>query len=314
MRGSTHDGRAALTAAIAFAMLLAACGSGASTPQPSPTAPAAPTSASSPSPSASVAHVLAVGDIAGCEWQTDAATASLVAEREGTVLTLGDNVYPAGSDATYADCYGPTWGAVLDRTRPAIGNHDAQDDGGAAYFRYFGAAAGKTGEGWYSFDIGAWHVAALNSNCGMVRCDAGSPQHAWLVQDLAANGARCTLAYWHHPRFSSGPHGNDSSVAALWAALDEADADLVIAGHDHLYERFSPQTADGAADPNGVRQITAGTGGAGLYETEGIAANSELAIDDRFGILALTLRETSYEWQFITTDETVADEGRADCV
>jgi hypothetical protein len=258
--------------------------------------------------------VLAAGDIAGCKWETDAATAALVAERDGTVLTVGDNVYPAGSDTTYADCYDPTWGAFFDRTRPSIGNHDLQDDGGAAYFRYFGDAAGTPGDGWYSFELAAWHILALNSNCQMVRCDAGSPQHDWLAADLAASDARCTLAYWHHPRFSSGPHGNDASVAALWQALDEADADLVLVGHDHLYERFLPQTADGVADPNGLRQITIGTGGAGLYQAERIAANSELSIDDSFGVLVLTLRPSSYEWEFVVTDGTVADEGSGECV
>jgi hypothetical protein len=262
----------------------------------------------------SVATILAAGDIAGCEWGTDSATAALVADRDGTVLTLGDNVYPAGSDATYADCYEPTWGVVLDRTRPVIGNHDAQDDDGAAYFRYFGTAAGTPSEGWYSFDLAAWHLVALNSNCAIVRCDAGSPQHDWLVADLAASDTRCTLAYWHHARFSSGKHGSDPSVAALWQTLDEADADLVLVGHDHLYERFAPQTADGVADPDGVRQITIGTGGAGLYLAERHTPNSELAIDDSFGILVLTLRATSYNWEFITTEGTVADKHSAECV
>ena len=263
---------------------------------------------------APVATILAAGDIAGCDHVRDSGTAALIEAREGTVLTLGDNVYPSGSDATYATCYETAWGAFKDRTRPAIGNHDIEADGGAAYFRYFGAAAGAAGEGWYSFDLGAWHVVALNSNCGAFGCGAGSPQHDWLVADLAASDAECTLAYWHHPRFSSGPHGDDGSVADLWRALDEADADLALVGHDHLYERFAAQTADGAADPDGLRQITVGTGGAGLYGSERVAPNSELIIDDAFGVLVLTLRADSYDWSFVRTDGVDADKGSAACV
>jgi acid phosphatase type 7 len=268
----------------------------------------------SPAP-AEVATIIAAGDIAGCEWDEDSATAALIAEREvATVLTLGDNVYDEGSDLTYARCYDPTWGEFLDRTRPAIGNHDVQGDGGAAYFRYFGEAAGNPGEGWYSFDLGEWHLVALNSNCTVVGCDRGSPQYEWLVGDLAASDARCTLAYWHHPRFSSGPHGSDPSLADLWRALDEGDADVVLAGHDHLYERFAPQTADGAPAPDGVRQFTVGTGGAELYEVERDTPNSELAINTVRGVLVLRLEPTSYAWAYLTIDEDVPDSGERDCV
>jgi hypothetical protein len=269
----------------------------------------------SPSPTPhEVARLLAAGDIAGCDHDRDSATAALIAEREGVVATLGDNVYPAGSDSTYAECYAPSWGGFLDRTRPAIGNHDLQEDGGAAYFRYFAEAAGTPSEGWYAYDHGAWHVIVLNSNCEVIACGEGSTQYMWLVADLAASSARCTLAYWHHPRFSSGPHGNYAPAAPLWRVLDEAGADLVLAGHDHLYERFSAQTADGVTDPNGVRQITVGTGGAGLYGAERIAANSELVIDDAYGILVLRLWPASYDWSFVTIDGVQADAGSDECV
>jgi acid phosphatase type 7 len=279
----------------------------AESPSPSPSAVSSPDSQT-------VATLMAAGDIAGCDQEQDSAVASLIADREGTVATLGDNVYPSGSDETYANCYDPAWGGFRDRTRPALGNHDIESDGGAAYFRYFGAAAGTAGEGWYGYDLGSWHVVVLNSNCGSVGCDAGSTQHGWLVTDLAASDTDCTLAYWHHPRFSSGPHGDDASVSALWRALDDADADLVLVGHDHLYERFAPQNADGVSDPQGVRQITAGTGGAGLYAAERTAANSELSLDDAFGVVVLTLRTDSYDWSFVTTDGSVADSGSAECV
>jgi acid phosphatase type 7 len=258
--------------------------------------------------------VIAAGDIASCDLEGDALTAALINNMDGTVLALGDLAYPAGSDATYRDCYGPTWGAFLDRTHPVVGNHDLQADGGDAYWRYFGDRAGTLGEGWYSFDIGDWHVVVLNSNCELIACGPGSPQNDWLTADLAASDAECTLAAMHHPRFSSGPHGDYPPVAPLWEALDAADADLLLVGHDHLYERFVPQTATGVADPSGLRQITAGTGGYTRYAAERVAPNSELVIDDAFGVLVLTLHPDSYDWSFVTIDGLEADSGRAGCV
>jgi acid phosphatase type 7 len=258
--------------------------------------------------------VIAAGDIASCDLEGDAATAALIEGLDGTVIALGDLAYPNGSDATYRDCYGPTWGSFLDRTHPAVGNHDLAGDGGEAYWRYFGDRAGTLGEGWYSFDIGDWHVVVLNSNCELIACGPGSPQNDWLTADLAASDAQCTLAAMHHPRFSSGPHGDYPPVAPLWEALDGADADLLLVGHDHLYERFIPQTATGVADPAGLRQITAGTGGYTLYAAERVAPNSELVIDDAFGVLVLTLHPDSYDWSFVTIDGLEADSGRAGCV
>jgi alkaline phosphatase len=315
------SGARRLAALLALGFILAACSAAADdTATASPRATASASPSDSPSPSASpspppeVATVIAAGDIAGCEWDRDSATAALVKEREATVLTLGDNVYDEGSDVNFQRCYDPSWGAFLERTRPAIGNHDMEGDGGTAYYRYFGDAAGTPGEGWYSFDLGEWHLVALNSNCRVIGCEPGSAQYEWLVADLAASDARCTLAFWHHPRFSSGPHGSDASVADLWRALDEADADVVLAGHDHLYERFAPQTADGAPAPDGVRQFTAGTGGAELYAIERETPNSELALNTAHGVLVLTLEPTAFAWSFVTTDGSVADEGSADCV
>ena len=302
--------------------LLAACRavqaetpSASATSEPSRT-PAATSEASSPnSPDeAEEVVVVAAGDIATCDSDDDARTAALIAEREDAIVaTLGDNVYPEGSDQTYAECYGPTWGAFLDRTRPTIGNHDDERDGGAAYYRYFGERAGPAGSGWYSYDAGAWHVIVLNSNCGDVACGVGSPQHAWLVADLAESDAACTLAYWHHPRFSSGPHGNDGNVAPFWDALAAADADVVLGGHDHLYERFAPQAPSAEASPDGIREFTAGTGGRSHYEQERSTPNSELVIDDAFGILELRLGTDAYEWSFVTVDGAIADTGSDVC-
>src|SRR5688500_15605425 len=209
-----------------------------------------------PTPSASLepaATLIAAGDIAGCDMEGDSATAALIAELEGTVATLGDNVYPAGSDETFVECYDPAWGAFLDRTRPAVGNHDLSGDGGEAYFRYFGDGAGVPGEGWYSYDIGDWHIVVLNSNCELILCTPGSAQYEWLVDDLAAAPVRCTLAYMHHPRFSSGPHGDYAPVSPLWDALHAAAADVVLVGHDHLYERFATQTPAGVGHANRIR-------------------------------------------------------------
>ena len=316
-------------AALTVVLLLVAC----STPdevEPSSNAPtrsASPSAAASaeaslgsstirPAPSATpepAATLIAAGDIAACDMEGDSATAALVADLEGTVATLGDHVYPAGSDETFAECYDPAWGSLRDRTRPAVGNHDLSGDGGAAYFRYFGDGAGVPGEGWYSYDIGDWHIVALNSNCELIACTPGSAQYEWLVDDLAAASVQCTLAYMHHPRFSSGPHGDYPPVAPLWDALHAAEADVVLVGHDHLYERFAPQAPAGAAHPNGIRQFTVGTGGYQLYGAERVAPNSEVLIDDALGVLELTLQPESYDWRFLTVDGAEPDAGSGAC-
>lgn len=306
---------------VAIPLVLIGCTSEpfSSEPVPSVASSLAPASVPlSPGPvqtatSEAVATLIATGDIAACDRDGDSATAALVAELDGTVATLGDHVYPAGSDETFAQCYDAAWGDFLDRTRPAVGNHDLQDDGGAAYHRYFADRAGTPGEGWYSYDIGDWHVVVLNSNCELIDCDPGSPQFEWLAADLAASDATCTLAYMHHPRFSSGRHGDYPPVAPLWDALQEADADLILAGHDHMYERFAPQTPAGVADPDGIRAFTVGTGGYQLYPAERVAPNSELIMDDAFGVLELTLHATSYDWRFLTVDGSEADAGSGEC-
>ena len=260
-------------------------------------------------------RLVAAGDIASCEEEGDSATAALIATLgdDLTIATLGDNVYPSGTEQAYAACYDPVWGPWLDRTHPAIGNHDVEVDGGAAYHAYFGDVAGPPGVGWYSYEIGVWHAVVLDSNCGFVGCAARSPQHAWLVGDLAASTSACTLAYWHHPRFSSGPHGDEPATGAFWEALHEAGADVILVGHEHLYERFAPQAADGSAFDGGIRQFTVGTGGKELYEAARIAPNSELIVDDTFGVLELTLHADSYEWRFVSVDGAEADAGTAAC-
>ncbi|HJS19261.1 MAG TPA: metallophosphoesterase [Anaerolineales bacterium] len=251
------------------------------------------------------------GDIASCGNNQDEATANLLDSIPGTVFTLGDNVYPDGTLTQYNNCYGPTWGRHKNRTRPVPGNHDYHVFGAAGYFDYFGAAAGDRSRGYYSYDLGAWHIIALNSE---IAHNAGSAQEQWLRADLTAHPNVCTLAYWHKPRFSSGAHGNSNSFQALWQALYEYRADVILNGHDHTYERFAPQTPNGQADSNGIREFVVGTGGAGLYVFSAIKPNSEVRNNTAHGVLKLTLHATSYDWQFVPiAGQTFTDSGTANC-
>ncbi|MFL5760314.1 MAG: metallophosphoesterase family protein, partial [Thermomicrobiales bacterium] len=233
------------------------------TPTVKPTA--TPTRTPTPTPTATQgtgpdAVLLAAGDIASCSSSGDEATANLLDGLKGTVATLGDNVYENGSVTDFANCYDPTWGRAKARTKPAPGNHDYNTPGAAGYFAYFGTAAGSPTTGYYSYDLGTWHVIVLNSNISMAN---GSAQENWLTSDLNAHPADCTLAYWHHPRYSSGAeHGSDPMSQAMWQDLYDAGAEIVLSGHDHDYERFAPMDASGAADQaNGIREFVVGTGG-----------------------------------------------------
>jgi len=249
--------------------------------------------------------LIGAGDIASCgQSAQDEATALLLeAEPDATVYTLGDNVYPAGRPEEFASCYDPTWGRVKARTLPSAGNHDYTYDTAAGYYGYFGAAAGDPTQGWYSYDRDAWHVVVLNSNCYKVGgCEPGSPQGQWLRQDLLAHPTDCTLAYWHHPLFSSSGTGSATAeMQLLWDTLYELGADLIVNGHAHQYERFLPQTPTGVLDlVYGVQEIVAGTGGYSLYEFGTVAPNSIVRFNDSFGVLKLTLHASSYDWEFIT--------------
>lgn len=246
--------------------------------------------------------LVGAGDIASCLSDGDEATAALLDTVDGIVFTLGDHAYEAGTPIEFAACYEESWGRHRSRTRPTPGNHDYLTSGASGYFEYFGAAAGPPDKGYYAYDHGAWRVIVLNSNCAEIGgCGAGSPQEQWLRRELGSQPRVCTLAYWHHPRFSSGAHGNDPTYAAFWQALFEHGADVVLGGHDHIYERFARQRPDGVADPvRGLRQFIVGTGGATHHPFIGPAlANSEVRNDDTFGVLKLTLHRTSYEWRFI---------------
>ena len=264
--------------------------------------------------------ILAAGDIASCTGQKDEATARLLDNTSGKVLVLGDSAYPDGSPTQMKNCYGPAWGRHKSRTRPAVGNHEYHTPGAAGYFTYFGAAASplqagctKYCRGFYSFNLGAWHIVALNSE---INHAAGSLQEKWLRADLARNKSACTLAYWHRPLFSSGSHSNNSDVAPLWNALYDYGVDVVLNGHDHLYERFAPQNPQGKADSaHGIRQFTAGTGGASLYSYSSTKPNSQVRNNQTWGVLKLILHSTGYDWKFIPiAGQSFTDSGTAKCV
>jgi hypothetical protein len=262
--------------------------------------------------------LVGAGDIARCQDLAGArATAQLLDNIPGTVFAAGDLAVSDGSEEQFANCYAPTWGRQKARTRPALGNHEYHTKGAVPYFKYFGAAAGEPGKGYYSYDLGAWHVVVINSNCSEVGgCNAGSPQEQWVREDLAAHPVPCTLAYWHHPLFSSGTsHGNDPEMKPIWQALYDANAELVLNGHEHNYERFAPQDPNGVADPKrGIREFVVGMGGNNHRSIGKPIANSESRNADTFGVLKLTLRPKSYDWQFIPeAGKTFTDSGSGVC-
>jgi hypothetical protein len=251
------------------------------------------------------------GDIAQCtNGGVPQATARLLDSIDGTVFALGDNAYPSGTADNYRSCYDTTWGRHKARTRPVPGNHEYDSASNAApYFDYFGAAAGAPGLGFYSYALGNWHVIALNSN---IPVSARSTQAAWLRNDLIANAARCTLAYWHFPLFSSSRHGNIEQMREFWRILYESGAEIVLAAHDHVYERFAPQDADGIADPvGGIREFVVGTGGAPPYPFVDVKPNSEVRLSAN-GVLRLALKAGGYDWTFIPVSGA-ADSGSATC-
>ena len=266
---------------------------------------------------AASAVMVGAGDIAKCSTEADEATAKLLDNIPGTVFTVGDNVYPSGTASEFKNCYGPSWGRHKARTRPAVGNHEYETSGASGYYNYFGAAAGDPSRGYYSYDRGGWHVVALNSNCKEVGgCDADSPQGRWLRNDLAANPAECTLAYFHHSLFSSGgEHGNQPQGRPLWNALYAADAEVVVSGHDHSYERFAPQRPDGARNKErGIRQFVVGTGGGTQRGFGKIRPNSQARNASTPGVLKLTLNSGSYSWKFVpVAGKTFTDSGITSC-
>ena len=286
--------RAALAVLGACAI---ACGNGVTGPPPPP-------------PPRGGSHVLVgAGDIGVCGSAGAEGTAALLDGIGGTVFTSGDNAYPQGSAADFRNCYDPTWGRHKSRTRPAPGNHDYEAPGAAPYFAYFGQNAGPPGLGYYSFDLGPWHVVSLNSN---VPAGQGSPQYQWLAGDLAERNARCVAAIWHHPLFSSSQNGPSPVMQDVWRLLQAARAEIALVGHEHAYERFGPLDDTGRPTTTGVRQFTVGTGGAPLYPFVRVAPGSEVRIS-AWGVLKLTLDPDRYAWEFITIGGAVGDSGSGSC-
>lgn len=262
------------------------------------------------------AVLVGAGDIGTCRGDADEATARLLDGIPGTVVTLGDTVDSDGSLEELVACYDPTWGRHRDRTRPTPGNHDYETTGAAGYFTYFGPAAGAPAAGYYSYELGGWHIVALNSNCAQIGgCGVSSPQGVWLAADLAAHPARCTLAYWHHPRFTAGQDGDTLAMAALWAMLYRAGAEVVLAGHAHSYERYAPLDAAGELDTErGIRQLVVGTGGNALYPILEPREHSEVSHDETHGVIRLTLHEARYEWLFVAVEgSSFTDSGTGAC-
>ena len=274
--------------------------------------------------------IAAAGDIA-CDVSSDKsdeesvsretchmqATADLLKSLKLTaVLPLGDNQYEDGTLEKFQKSYAPTWGQFLSITHPVAGNHEYETPGAVGYYKYFGATAGDPTKGYYSYNIGQWHLIALNANCSAVGgCQADSPQEKWLKADLLAHPERCTLAYWHQPRFSSALHGNNKDTDAFWQDLYQAGADIVLNGHDHDYERFAPQTPKAKADvKRGIREFVVGTGGRSLYPFINEQPNSEVRNDETYGVLELKLYPKSYDWKFIPEQgKPFSDTGRGIC-
>jgi 3',5'-cyclic AMP phosphodiesterase CpdA len=318
----------ALTSVVALSATVSAC-QGAPAPAAAvlPSAPPSRLAGAAPTPPTVLAFArgaqrlfVGAGDIASCDETADEATADMldriVAANAGTtVFTAGDNVYPDGATEEFAQCYAPNWGRHRARTIPTIGNHDVRTDNGRPYHDYFGPKAGTHGESWAAHTVGPWKILVLNSNCDRVACSAEGPQARWLAAQLAAHegtpgdaGRRaCTVALWHHPRFSSGPHGDTRAMGPIFDLLSAHEVELVLSGHDHHYERFGPLTPGGEPAPEGVVQIVAGTGGKHPYELDAIKPGSLARVPGVAGLLTLDLRDGEYEGRFATTDDVVRD-------
>jgi hypothetical protein len=268
-------------------------------------------------PIASPVVILAAGDIGYCTVGQSPngpeQTAAVLRRERGTpVLTLGDNAYLEGSPLEFGTCFDPTWGVEKARLRPAPGNHDYASGSPAGYFGYFGAAAGAPTRGYYSFDVGDWHIVSLNSN---IDAATGSAQDLWLRDDLTKSARQCVLAYWHHPVFTSSPRGDNAKMRDIWRTLDEFRVSVILNGHEHNYERFAKQNADGVANPvTGIRQFIVGTGGIFLTSASPTHVNSDAFDSDNLGVLKLTLSSNHYAWEFLAVAPGLnVDAGASTC-
>ena len=253
-----------------------------------------------------------VGDATHCRMKSTADLAAALAP--AAVLPLGDLQYTAGTLAEFEAVYDKSWGLLKAITHPVAGNHEYLTPGAAGYLGYFGAAAAPAGTTWYSFDLGSWHVLALDSTCANNGgCGPASPQGRWLAADLSASGAQCTLAIWHHPAFSSASAGGSVGSLPLWRAVVEGGADLVLNGHRHHYERFAAMDAAGSSDPaSGAREIVVGTGGNDIEPFGAVEPTSQVRVQ-AFGVLELTLSATGYAFRFVGIDGALLDQGDGSC-
>ena len=266
---------------------------------------------------ATEAALVGAGDIALCRGSHDEATADLLDHIPGAVFTAGDNAYEDGSTKDYGNCFQPSWGRHRDRIRPAPGNHEYHTAGARAYFTYFGAAAGDPTKGYYSYNLGAWHIVVLNSNCDSIGgCGSDSAQVRWLRDDLSASPTRCTLAYWHHAYYTSGEHHKPATwMHPLVETLYNGGADVIVAAHNHNYERFAPQTPDAVRDDaRGIRGFVVGTGGAILNGFGNPKPNSEVRNADTYGVIRFTLNPQTYDWEFVPEKGQIfRDSGSGTC-
>ncbi len=297
----------------------------AATLTPTPTVVPSPTATLTPAPTPTPAPyvLIGAGDIAFCgdapEYQGDEQTANLVEKLlaqnpNAAVFTAGDNVYGEGTLAELKNCFGTTWGRFKDKIHPSAGNHDYMTDQGQPYYTYFGEAAGPAGIGYYSYNLGDWHIVALNSNCNDIACGPNSAQVKWFQEDLQSNPQPCTLVYYHHPRFSSGIAGGSGSTIAFWKTAVELGVDVIVNGHDHDYERFAPMDADGNPDPKGVQEFVVGTGGAVLRDFDQIKSNSEVRYNRTHGVIEFQLFPGHYQWTFMPAEESdFTDAGAGTC-
>ena len=259
------------------------------------------------------------GDDKFCQMK---ATSDLVVNAHpDAVLALGDQQYEDATLVDFEQSYDPTWGRFKDITYPVLGNHEYQTPGAVGYFDYFGSRGGPRPGGYYSFNLGDWHIIALNSECssvGVGGCGVGSQQERWLLGDLAASRNLCTIAYWHDPRFTSGRNLNHPELQTFWDDLYAHGVDIVLNGHDHIYERFAPQNPKQQADARGIREFIVGTGGNNHQPNYGtVQPNSEVRDNTTYGVLRLTLHKDSYDWQFLPAQHAgngkLTDKGSGTC-